>query len=47
MRKQRDDLLAALKLIEPSLDFAGWESGFGEPIGKEINVLISSVKVSA
>ena len=44
IEKQRDGLMAALALINPSLDYSGWENGYGEAIGKEINAAIASVK---
>ena len=44
LRKQRDELLAAISMIEPSNDFYGWESADGEPIGKEINACIARAK---
>ena len=40
--RQRDDLLEAVALVNPSLDFSGWESADGEPIGEKLNALISS-----
>lgn len=46
-KAQRDSLLKALALIEPKLDFSGWENGQGEDIGSEINATIASVKGSA
>lgn len=33
-------LLEALRLIEPSLNFSGWEDSQGEPIGDQINAAI-------
>lgn len=46
-RAQRDALLKCLALIEPKLDFSGWENGQGEDIGNEINAVITSVKGGA
>jgi hypothetical protein len=38
---QRDDLLAALRLIEPNQPFAGWENSEGEEIGQAIDAAIA------
>lgn len=46
-KAQRDALLKCLALIEPKLDFSGWENGQGEDIGNEINAAIASVKGGA
>ncbi len=44
LRKQRDGLLHALSMIEPGLNFDGWENSEGDPIGEEINAIVSMVK---
>ncbi|MCB4358475.1 hypothetical protein [Quatrionicoccus australiensis] len=46
-KAQRDALLKCLALIDPKLDFSGWENGQGEDIGDEINAAIASVKGGA
>ena len=43
LEKERDALLNALALINPSLDYSGWENGYGESIGQEINAAIKGV----
>ena len=40
-KAQRDALLKCLALIDPKLDFSGWENGQGEDIGDEINAAIA------
>ncbi len=39
---QRDGLLDALRLIEPSLKFSGWENAYGEEIGTAIDAAIAN-----
>lgn len=44
LTEQRDGLLDALQLIEPSLKFAGWENADGEEIGTTIDAAIANCK---
>lgn len=37
-----EKLASAIRLINPSMDFAGWESGDGEPIGDLLNDAVSA-----
>ena len=37
-----EKLASAIQLINPSMDFAGWENGYGEPIGDLLNEAVSA-----
>jgi len=39
-----EQILAAFRLIQPDLDFSGWEGCCGRDIGRQLNRFIAAIR---